>query len=60
MTRSWTHSTGLIPNMTLSALDWSIVVGYFAASFAIGVAFYRRAGTNVPSFSCPGDVCRGG
>ena len=40
--------------MTLSALDWSIVVAYFAASFAIGVAFYRRASTNVAEFFLSG------
>src|SRR5947209_16199586 len=38
----------------MTALDWAIVLVYFAASAAIGVAFAERAGTNLEEFFLSG------
>ncbi|HEY3119206.1 MAG TPA: sodium:solute symporter family protein [Vicinamibacteria bacterium] len=38
----------------MTALDWAIVLLYFAASAAIGVAYARRAGSNLEEFFLSG------
>jgi Na+/proline symporter len=38
----------------MSALDWAIVLVYFALSAAIGVAYARRAGSNLEEFFLSG------
>lgn len=40
--------------MQLTVLDWSLIVAYFVASFAVGVYYYRRAGRNVAEFFLSG------
>lgn len=40
--------------MSLTFVDWSILVAYFAVSFAVGLYFYRRAGRNVVEFFLSG------
>jgi SSS family solute:Na+ symporter len=40
--------------MTLSTLDWAIVVGFFALSLGIGVWVARRAGDNASEFFLSG------
>jgi solute:Na+ symporter, SSS family len=40
--------------MTLSALDWAIVAGYFLVSLAIGLFYSRRASANVGEYFLSG------
>ncbi|MBI2834384.1 MAG: Na+:solute symporter [Acidobacteria bacterium] len=40
--------------MVLTALDWIIVAAYFVGSLAVGLCFYRRAGTGVREFFLSG------
>ena len=40
--------------MQLVALDWAIIVGYFALTIGIGVFFTRRAGKNLSEFFVSG------
>jgi Na+/proline symporter len=40
--------------VTLTRLDWSIIVAYFAVSLAIGVFYARRAGRSVNEFFLSG------
>ena len=40
--------------MTLTAIDWAVIIGYFVVVLAIGMAFYRRAGTSVDQYFLSG------
>ncbi len=40
--------------MNLSAIDWAIVVGYFALSMAIGVLFTKKGGESVEEYFLSG------
>jgi len=40
--------------MTLTALDWSIVAGYFLVSLAIGLYYSRRASKSVGEYFLSG------
>ncbi|HVL66416.1 MAG TPA: sodium:solute symporter family protein [Vicinamibacterales bacterium] len=40
--------------MQLTALDWGIIAGYFGASLAIGLYFFRRAGESTGEFFIAG------
>ena len=40
--------------MTLTWLDWTIIVVYFVVILAIGLAYYRRAGTSVSQYFLSG------
>jgi SSS family solute:Na+ symporter len=40
--------------VALTLLDWSLLVGYFVASFAVGFYFYRRASGGVVEFFLSG------
>ncbi|HAK55461.1 MAG: Na+:solute symporter [Vicinamibacterales bacterium] len=40
--------------MTLTAIDWAVIIGYFVVVLAIGMAFYRRAGTSVDHYFLSG------
>ena len=40
--------------MTLTPLDWSIIIAYFAVSLAIGIVYSWRAGRSVNEFFLSG------
>ncbi len=40
--------------MRLGALDWAVVVGFFALNLGVGLAFGRRAGTSVADYFVSG------
>jgi Na+/proline symporter len=40
--------------VTLTPLDWSIIIAYFAVSLAIGIVYSRRAGRSVNEFFLSG------
>ncbi|MEX1129016.1 MAG: sodium:solute symporter family protein [Vicinamibacterales bacterium] len=40
--------------MTLTPIDWAIIAAYFAVSLAIGLYYYRRAGTSTGEFFMAG------
>jgi Na+/proline symporter len=40
--------------MPLSTLDWTLIVGYFAAALAIGLAFRKRAGSSLEEYFLSG------
>jgi len=40
--------------MTLTLLDWTVIVGYFAFVMTIGVAYYHRAGSSLSNYFLSG------
>ncbi|MCA9196231.1 MAG: Na+:solute symporter [Planctomycetales bacterium] len=40
--------------MELNALDWAIIIGYFAVTIAIGLIFSRRAGSSLSEYFVSG------
>ncbi len=40
--------------MTLSALDWSVIAGYFLLSLLVGLYYTRRAGSNISEYFLSG------
>ena len=43
-----------LETMQLTTLDWTIIVGYFLVTLAIGAMFTRRAGKNIAEFFVSG------
>ncbi|MBL8683189.1 MAG: Na+:solute symporter [Myxococcales bacterium] len=44
----------ILPRMRLTALDWAVILGFFALNVLIGLRYTRRAGSSVSEFFLSG------